>query len=205
MIGALGTVDLVCWDFGDTLVDERFMRIAPSRVPEWTTTYDRVLDQRPSWVDEWMCGRASLNDLVEPLVAELAMTPAAVSRHLRGVWSQIEWYPEARAWLERLNGVVPQAIVTVNPWEFEGIAVACDVVPLVDVIVTSAELGTVSKVSMAQRARQLLGMSADLSTTLLIDNKRSNVDEFEHAGGQGLHFTRERFTDEAERLLGPML
>lgn len=48
-------------------------------------------------------------------------------------------------------------------------------------------------------------MTDDLSTTLLIDNKRSNIDEFDQAGGQAFHFTRERFTTEVDRLLGPML
>ena len=43
-------VDLVCWDFGDTLVDERFMRIAPEGVPQWGKVYDEILDERPEWV-----------------------------------------------------------------------------------------------------------------------------------------------------------
>ncbi len=104
-----------------------------------------------------------------------------------------------------MNGVVPQAVVTVNPWEFEGIAVACGLVPLVDVIVTSAELGTRSKVSMAHRARELLGLDVDLSATLLIDNKQANVDEFVAAGGRGFHFDRARFATEAETMLASLV
>ena len=40
------TIDLVCWDFGDTLVDERFMRLPPDGVPEWGEVYDAVLAER---------------------------------------------------------------------------------------------------------------------------------------------------------------
>jgi len=198
-------LDLICWDFGDTLVDEQFMRIPPAGVPEWMAVYERVVEARFDWVGEWMLGRAALNDLVEPLSAELSMTRAEISRHLRAVWNEIEWYPEVRAWVERLNRVVPQAILTVNPWEFEGIAVACGLVPSVDVIVTSAELQTLSKVPMAERARELLGLAPGLGTTLLIDNKAANVDEFAAAGGQTLHFEREPFVREAEATLGPLV
>ena len=197
--------DLVCWDFGDTLVDERFMRIPPAGVPEWTGVYDRVVDARPGWVDDWMLGRASLNDLIEPLAAELSMSRTEISRHLRAVWAETEWYPEVRVWVERLNGVIPQAVVTVNPWEFDGIASACGLLPLVDAIVTSAELGTRSKVTMVHRARALLALPPGVSTTLLIDNKAANVDEFVAAGGLGVHFVRDRFTEDAAALLEPLV
>lgn len=205
MNGSQTAIDLVCWDFGDTLVDERFMRICPPGVPGWTEVYDRLLAGRPGWDNEWMLGRASLNELIAPLAEELSMERAAVSRHLRSVWQQIVWFPEVRGWVERLDGVVQQAVVTVNPWEFEGIAVACGLVPLVDVIVTSAELETLSKVTMAHRARELLGLPAGLATTLLIDNKRVNVDEFVAAGGRGWHFVRETFDADAAAMLAPLL
>lgn len=193
-------IDLVCWDFGDTLVDERFMRIPPPDVPEWTDVYDNYLDQHPAWDEAWMLGKASLNDLIAPLADQLPMTRPEVSHHLRAVWWQIEWYPEVRAWLERLNGEMLQAVVTVNPWEFEGIAAACGLVPLVDVIVTSAEVGSASKVVMARRARELLGLDDRLDATLLIDNRLDNVEEFRQSGGRAFHFTRQRFAAEAETL-----
>ena len=53
-------VDLVCWDFGDTLVDERFMRVAPETVPEWATVYEAVLAERAEWLRGWDLGRGSL-------------------------------------------------------------------------------------------------------------------------------------------------
>lgn len=193
-------IDLVCWDFGDTLVDERFMRNPPPGITEWTDAYERALLVRPGFDDDWMLGRAAINQLIDPLAAALPMTRVEISRHLRAVWSTIEWYPEVREWVNRLQGEIPQAIVTVNPWEFEGIAVACGLVPLVDVIVTSAEMQTLSKVPMAERARELLGLEPGLGTTLLIDNKQANTDEFAAAGGQVFHFSRQRFAAEADSL-----
>lgn len=185
------TIDLVCWDFGDTLVDERFMRLPPDGVAAWPQVYEEVLAERPDWVDGWNLGRGSINDLVEPLAERLPMTEAEVAAHLRAVWGRITWFPDARAWVERLHGVVDQAVVTVNPHEFAGIATACGLDRLIGLIVTSAELATMSKVTMAVRARELLGLPAGLSTTILIDNRADNVAEFEAAGGQVIHYRQD--------------
>jgi FMN phosphatase YigB (HAD superfamily) len=109
------------------------------------------------------------------------------------VWHQIKWFPEPLALMRQIDGSVAQAVVTVNPWEFADIATACGLDQLVDVIVTSAELGTTSKSEMAHHARHLLGMSAGLSATLLIDNRADNVAEFQTAGGRAFMFTPETF------------
>jgi FMN phosphatase YigB (HAD superfamily) len=200
-----GPIDLVCWDFGDTLVHERFMRRCPPGVPEWEDVYDGVVDSRAEWVTDWMLGRAAMTDLIPWLAAELPMTRTAVARHLRAVWQQIEWFPESREWVEQLNGRVAQAVVTVNPAEFSGIATACGLDPLVDVIVTSADLDTPSKVAMAEHVRWLLGLGRGVSTSLLIDNREDNIDEFAAADGHGYHFTPDGFGRDAEALLGPLL
>jgi len=194
-------IDLVCWDFGDTLVDERFMRIAPPDVPAWTQTYDDVLGALGTYDDEWMLGRASMNELIQPLAARLPMSPAHVGRHLRAVWQQIEWFDEVRQHMIELDGRVLQAIVTVNPHEFHGIATACGLDPLVDVMVTSADLATISKVDMSKHARHLLGLGEGLATTLLIDNRRDNTEEFRAAGGHAIHFERSTFGSIAESVL----
>ena len=89
--------DLVCWDFGDTLVDERFMRLAPDGVPDWQAAYEAVLAERPEWVAGWDLGAGSLNDLVIPLADRLPMRRVEVAHHLRTVWHRIEWFPERAA------------------------------------------------------------------------------------------------------------
>ena len=112
------------------------------------------------------------------------MSRSDVMRHLRMVWGQITWFPDSRAWVDRLAGTISQAVVTVNPHEFSGIARACGLDVRIPVIVTSAELGTTSKVAMAEHARSVLDLRPGLSTTVLVDNKRENVEEFEASGGR---------------------
>lgn len=184
-------IDLVCWDFGDTLVDERFMRLPPDGVPEWGRVYDSLLEERPQWLADWDLGSGSLNDLVLPLADRLPMSPAQVASHLRHVWGRIEWFSDAEQCVGRLQELVHQAVVTVNPHEFSGIARACGLDARIPTMVTSAELGTASKVAMARHARRLLGLpGSELSTTVLIDNKSENIDEFAAAGGHVVLYER---------------
>ncbi len=194
MIGA--DIDLVCWDFGDTLVDETFMQYAPENVPEWPHAYRRAFGADPDFADRLDLGEASLHDLIEPLADLVPMSRAEIARHLRAVFTRIEWLPGMRELVSELEGQVLQAVVTVNPHEFAAMAVACGLDQLVDVIVTSADAVSLSKPVMARRARHLLGLSPDLSTTLLVDNKEHNVDEFFAEGGLAIHYTPDGFAAE---------
>ena len=189
-------IDLVCWDFGDTLVDETFMQCPPEGVPEWAEAYRTAFAADPDFVDQLNLGEASLTDLIVPLADLVPMSRAAIARHLRSVFDRIEWLPGMRELVSDLNGHVLQAVVTVNPHEFGAMALACGLDPLVDVIVTSADTVSLSKPVMARRARHLLGLSSDLSTTLLVDNNEFNVEEFWGEGGLGIHFSPETFAAE---------
>jgi len=170
------TIDLVCWDFGDTLVDEMFMRIAPQGVPGWPAAYEAASLAKPGYVDDWMLGRATMNDLIPELAARLPLTPFAIASHLRAVWREVAWFDDAQGAIAMVGQVgVAQAIVTVNPHEFHGIAASCGLDRVLPLIVTSAHLATESKPAMADHVRALSGLAPGLATTLLIDNRHDNV------------------------------
>ncbi len=180
-------IDLVAWDFGDTLVDERLMRIPPPGVPEWSDALDE-LAEADRWAERWELGQVSMNDLVLPLAGRLPMSPVEVARYLRATWRSPRMLEPAETWLDRLRDVATQVIVTVNPHEFHGVAAATGLDARVDLIVTSAEVGSLSKVELTRKARRWLGLGEDLSTTVLVDNKAANVDEFREHGGQAVLF-----------------
>ena len=182
------TIDLVCWDFGDTLIDERMMWTAPDGFPQWPVVYTRMFDENAEWIDRWMVGDAVMNEMVPWLATETGMSRAAVSRHLRWTWTQGQWFESSRHWVDRLNGRTLQAVVTVNPYEFSGVAATIGIDALVDIIITSADVGREEKSALAQEARRLLGLDVGLGTSLLIDNKQHNVDEFRAAGGHAIFF-----------------
>lgn len=195
-------IDLVCWDFGDTLVDETFMQYAPPGVPDWPVAYRTHFEANPDIVERLDVGHAALHEFIAPLADTLSMPRADVARHLRAVFHRIEWLPGMRELVTSLNGKILQAVVTVNPHEFGAMAVACGLDPLVDVIVTSADVASLSKPVMARRARELLGLEPDLSTSLLVDNKAHNTNDFVAAGGLAIHFEPATFRERWSDLMG---
>lgn len=194
----------MAWDFGDTLCDERFMRQGPERAPGWAANhaFDAVLTEGGR-DRAWNLGQIGMNDLVGPLSERLGLPRAIVARRLRSCWRGIVWFEEAHRWLRELDGVVPQVVVTVNPHEFHGIAAACGLDVMVDLIVTSAEVGSESKVRQVDVARSCLDLAPGIERTLLIDNKQANIDEFVRAGGQGHCFDVES-RGSLSRLLGQL-
>ena len=50
-------IDMVVWDFGDTLVDEQLMRIPPPEVPEWTDAINGLWDA-DGWAERWGWARS---------------------------------------------------------------------------------------------------------------------------------------------------
>lgn len=193
--------DLVCWDFGDTLVDQTFMRRVPSDIPGWATAYETVR-QRTDQADRWDLAESTMRELATLLAAELGMNPGRIWRQLAHNLVTIDPFEESIELMRELQGNVLQAIVTVNPHEFSAMAVACGLHELVDCIVTSADLASLSKVDMANAARSMLQLTPGLSTTLLIDNKEPNVTEFIGAGGMGWVFDRRTFAADRSRLFG---
>ena len=178
---------MIAWDFGDTLVDEQLMRIPPSDVPGWTDAINGLWET-DGWAERWGLGEVSMNELVVPLADCLPMSPSQVARHLRATWRSPRMLEPAAGWLHRLRGVVAQVVVTVNPHEFHGVAAATGLDSQVDLIVTSADVRSTSKVVQARQARRWLGLDEDLTTTVLVDNKSSNIAEFRECGGQAVLF-----------------
>ena len=129
-----------------------------------------------------------MNELVVPLAEPLPMSPNQIARYLRATWRSPRMLEPAAGWLHRLRDVVAQVIVTVNPHEFHGVAAATGLDSQVDLIVTSADVRSTSKVVQAQQARRCLGLDEDLTSTLLVDNKEANIAEFCEHGGQAVLF-----------------
>ena len=71
------------WDFGDTLVDERFLWTGPPEAPAWRECYrDVVAGELGS---RWNCGTARFDDLAAQMATRLGMAPAAVIAARAGV------------------------------------------------------------------------------------------------------------------------
>ena len=54
------TTRVLLWDFGDTLVDERWMHHAPADRSEWPNAWAEVMR---AYVEDWNTGRATERDI----------------------------------------------------------------------------------------------------------------------------------------------
>ena len=188
----MADVELICWDFGNTLADERWLRHPHPDVPDWEDVFDREMGKNERLDEDWNLGLASVEDLAGHLASAFDdLDETAIIQHLEEASRRVVFFPEARASLEAAKGRVMQAIVTVNPDIFTNVVVpSFNLNEFVDATVASWQMGSRSKVVLAQEARRALGFDpVDLSRTLLIDNKEANIEEFANAGGQVYLFT----------------
>ena len=177
-------VEVLLWDFGDTLVDERWMLHAHAEFPEWPAMWTDVVRER---AHDWNTGRINEGDVLRELATRSGMDLPAIETHVAACCRSIRFHPAAwRAATERRR---PQALVTVNPDLFVArIAKPYGLDAHFDTIVVSCLEGTDDKSELCQIALDRLGFTASRSEALLIDNRRELTDAWALIGGVSYHF-----------------
>lgn len=181
---AIGPVQFLLWDFGDTLVDEHWMWVCPPGVPDWAEAWRRVLadDLRSAW-DR---GHASAREVAERVAAELPMSVEAVIDHMRRCCRGLAFF--GSAWSAACERARPQALVTVNPDVFSDVVVThYQLSAIFDVIVTAWQEAVVDKGDLCMRALDRLG-GTQAGQALLIDNLERNVQAWRAYGGLAYWF-----------------
>jgi FMN phosphatase YigB (HAD superfamily) len=177
-------IRFLLWDFGDTLVDERFLWTCPSGVPGWRDCYRELTTGELG--RRWNCGSARFDELAREMSSRLGMSTAAVIAHAQSCSADIRFFEHA--WAAARSRALPQALVTVNPHEFrDWIVPNYRLSDHFDAIVVSAEQGCESKADLCDAAVKLLGCD-DRSAALLLDNIEANVDEWRSRGGSAYWF-----------------
>ena len=185
----------ILWDFGDTLVDQRFLLASPPGIPSWTEVC-RGLMGTPL-LDRWFLGELTTRDMAAELARRLPLDANQALTHLRARCRRIAVHTRAMGFAEAC--ALPQAIVTVNPDLFTS-----DVVPALGLdrhfhpIVTSWEERTLDKTELCVAAMRRLGID-DPAAGLLVDNLEPNIRAWREHGGTGyLFLTDERFAADLE-------
>src|SRR5258708_18583420 len=98
------------WDFGDTLVDQRWMWPCPEGVPGWTARYQALPDTD---IDtRWSEGEMTSEELAAVFASDLECTPELLTAHMELRCADVRFFEHAWAAAWALS--LPQAIVTVN-------------------------------------------------------------------------------------------
>jgi hypothetical protein len=177
-------VRFLLWDFGDTLVDERFLWVCPPGVPGWTDCYRTIV--AGEFGARWNSGAATSSELAMEMAPRLGMLTKSVRAHIVRCCGRIRFFDHA--WTAAREHALPQAIVTVNPDLFrETIAPTYRLAAVFDAIVVSAEEGTEIKADLCAVAAERLGCD-DPAEALLLDNIEANVDAWRARGGAAYWF-----------------
>ncbi len=190
---------IVLWDFGDTLVDERWMLQAPPALPRWTEVWDAVVNR--DLAPAWYRGDLRERDVAAAVAERLPMTTDDAVAHMRRCCTQLRFLDAPWAAARRRDR--RQALVTINPDSFSR-----HVVPharlhdTFELIVTSWEERTLDKTVLCERALQRLGPGLETADALLVDNRVEHVDSWRSRGGHAFLFDGEtRFEAELAPLL----
>lgn len=190
---------VLLWDFGDTLVDERWLYRPPESRPAWTDEWTEVMELH---AEGWSDGSKSRSVIFAAMADRSGMRLTDVERHARDCCAGLEVHEAA--WRVATEHHAPQALVTVNPdlfgdWIVPGYGLAT----MFDTIVVSYAERTSSKTELCTIALDRLGFSGDRSDTLLIDNRLDLVEAWRAVGGSAYWFQSDaQFADDVAALLG---
>lgn len=178
------TPAVLLWDFGDTLVDERWMRRPPAGFPTWEAAWLEVMSDH---ADNWNVGRVGRTEIFAALAERSGMSADAVKSHAARCCKLLSF--NETAWRVASERRLPQALVTVNPDLFADFVVpAHGLDDVFDAIVMSFEELTDDKPALCDIALDRLGFTGPRSDALLIDNRRDLVEAWRDLGGTGYWF-----------------
>jgi len=177
-------VRYLLWDFGDTLVDERWMWSCPDGFANWTDSY-RTLGAGDLG-SRWNRGESTFEEFASQLAIDVGIGFDDACAHMQGCCNAIHFFEHA--WATAQSRAVPRGIVTINPDLFTRFVVPnYELDTVFETIVTSWQEGTEDKARLCEIALERLGGS-DPAEALLIDNIEANVDAWRARGGQAYLF-----------------
>jgi len=178
----MALIECLLWDFGDTLCDERFIW---NSAPEWVEIYETL--NSSGLTAQWFLGNVDTRSIAETIARILNRTESSVVAHMNNCCKQITFFNSTYEFFRSQQ--LPQAIVTVNPDIFSEVIVPFyNLQDYCGTIVTSWEERTMDKRILNKLAIERLGLDCEKNAALLIDNKKSNIDDWIASGGAGYHY-----------------
>ena len=181
------SIEIILWDFGDTLVDQRWMLKELPGFPGWLKLFrDEIWDGELG--NLWSRGDISGERVAQQLATTLNATAESVMQHMQRCSRNIDFSPVLHQF--SLTQDIPQAIVTVNPDIFTEVIVPhYELTESFDPIITSWQEKELNKADLCDTTLERL--SIERSSALLIDNMKGNIDEWVARGGKGYWYRGE--------------
>ena len=181
------SIEIILWDFGDTLVDQRWMLKELPGFSGWPKLFrDEIWEGELG--NQWSRGNINGLQVARQLATSLSAGAELAMQHMPQCSRNIDFFPVLHQF--SLAQEMPQAIVTVNPDIFTDVIVPhYELTKLFDPIVASWQERELNKADLCDITLERLSIKQ--SSALLIDNMKVNTDEWVERGGKGYWYRGE--------------
>jgi len=186
-------IDALIFDYAGTISSARYFRKPCPGVPDWDGLVQELVFGDPDYCDAWMRGEITLVEVACRIADGCGGDWEAVLDCLAAGCAEM---PEQASVIGLARALkargVPIGLVTINMDVFTEV-----VVPrhgydrLFDVIVNSADHGTIDKTQLWPRAFAALGAGVGYANSLLIDDSEHQVLSFRAKGGSAIRYLDE--------------
>jgi beta-phosphoglucomutase-like phosphatase (HAD superfamily) len=188
----------VIFDFAFTLCSQKYFHPLGGEAEE---AIDRIIfgENSENWAHPWMEGKITSREIIQHLACHLSVGEQELRNALESGCRNLTWNPAVwRFVCSQKDAGRPVALVTLNMDVFTDIVVPhYRLDETFDVIVNSADEGTLDKLRLWRDAIDRLGGGLELSDCLLIDDSVRNLTRFRQAGGLAiLYLDDEHFRGE---------
>lgn len=194
----LTNIDAILFDFGGTLVDQVFFRNGSIKI----SNFPKIMMEKfyepffsnpnsSSLLGGWIAGELTKNDIAQAISLETNFPKEDVLSAMEENCRNLMVFDKVFEWAKEISKTKKTAVVTINSDIFTDVIVeAYSLNKYFSVIVNSCHYKTMDKNLVCKIALEKLGQ-VRIERALLIDDSKSNCEEFIQAGGNSYFFKNE--------------
>lgn len=194
----LTNIDAILFDFGGTFVDQVFFRSGSVKISDFPKIMKEKFyepffsnpDSR-SLLGSWIAGESTKYDIAQSISLQTNYPSEDVLSAMEENCRNLRVFDSVFEWAKEISKIKKTAIVTINSDIFTDVIVETYSLNIYfAVIVNSCHYKTVDKTLVCKIALEKLG-NVRIDRALLVDDSKSNCEEFIQAGGNSYLFTDE--------------
>jgi len=196
------SVKAVIFDYGLTIGCEYYFNKPHPKIPNWNELIQEVSFKNSEFSDRWMMGEKRTQNIAEILSQRTGVSRFEIEEYLRNGCRSIKENPQVISFARYLRAnQFPICMVTVNCDIFNEVIIPShgysEVFP---VIVNSCDFGTIDKSLLWPVALGRMSPPVNYSDCLLIEDKKSEIEQFIGLGGSAIHYVGDvNFREEIQR------
>ncbi|MBN1436987.1 MAG: hypothetical protein JW936_07920 [Sedimentisphaerales bacterium] len=190
----LAKIRCVLFDFGGTLYSGRYFADAPEGHDNWQEILDLHVFGQPLVLSQWLLGRKNTVDIAGIVAEHIKLPVASIVKQMEDGCRDLKFNPNVILFAQKLKQKnITTALVTLNMDIFSNVVVPSHGLDqLFGVIVNSADIGTLNKEVLWQKAFELVGDGIGFADSLLLEDNACNLELFGRRGGKACAYKDEK-------------